>query len=224
MDLNTATRILGIDRNTSVDDAKKAYRKIAKRTHPDAVGVGRSDEFSLATEAVECFERWHKSGRPGPIHRDRRPPPPRYQDPRYGAHNTWGDTRQARWREAGWQPDEDTEKEDEEQAWSDDNDDIVIGHGTAFTILALRLDGVDVPNMEKCRASLVINRSNHPKDAPCWRIYVAFPSPWTGSASSIEFMGCIPDRPDMTVHYVRPIVGRSYGRNGIEIVEFEPIK
>ena len=48
--------ILGVPKTASASQIKRAYRKLAKRFHPDALGkVGDADKFREATEAYELL-------------------------------------------------------------------------------------------------------------------------------------------------------------------------
>jgi DnaJ-class molecular chaperone len=51
--------ILGVDRTASIDEIKKAYRKLAKSHHPDKSG-GSSEKFSLITEAYDVLSNSEK--------------------------------------------------------------------------------------------------------------------------------------------------------------------
>lgn len=51
--LNNAHNILGIDRNASLDEVKKAYRKLAKRYHPDVADQSDSKKFQEIKAAYE---------------------------------------------------------------------------------------------------------------------------------------------------------------------------
>jgi hypothetical protein len=51
--LNNAHHILGIDKNASTDEVKKAYRKLAKRYHPDVASPSDSKKFQEVKSAYE---------------------------------------------------------------------------------------------------------------------------------------------------------------------------
>lgn len=56
MNLFEARKILGVDHNTSPEDIKKAYRKLAMKHHPDRDG-GSEVEFKKLQEALEIVEK-----------------------------------------------------------------------------------------------------------------------------------------------------------------------
>lgn len=47
--------ILGIDRNSSAEDIKKAYRKMSKKYHPDVQETGNEEKFKEVSEAYEVL-------------------------------------------------------------------------------------------------------------------------------------------------------------------------
>ena len=60
---NNAYKILEVDKNASDDAVKKAYRKMAKKYHPDRVGhlgkehqTGAEDKFRQVQEAYEHIQ------------------------------------------------------------------------------------------------------------------------------------------------------------------------
>ncbi|KAA6224791.1 MULTISPECIES: DnaJ domain-containing protein [unclassified Campylobacter] len=66
MDINTAYGILNLDKNASIEDAKKAYRRLAKQYHPDVLNANKvSDEqlkqgvlkFQQINEAYELLKK-----------------------------------------------------------------------------------------------------------------------------------------------------------------------
>lgn len=52
-----AFKVLGVDYNASQDDVKKAYRKLAKKFHPDIEG-GNQEQFLKISEAYERLKGW----------------------------------------------------------------------------------------------------------------------------------------------------------------------
>jgi curved DNA-binding protein CbpA len=61
-------RILGLPRNATVMDIKRAHRRLAKEHHPDGRGGARSEEFVLIQEAYDALsdpERRRKYDRYG---------------------------------------------------------------------------------------------------------------------------------------------------------------
>jgi curved DNA-binding protein len=85
-------RILGVTRNASDDDIKKAYRRLARRYHPDVSKEPHAEErFKEVSEAYETLRDREKraaydglgSFRPG---QDFRPPPDWFD--RYGSRGT----------------------------------------------------------------------------------------------------------------------------------------
>ena len=56
--------VLGIPHNSSVDDAKKAYRNLAKKYHPDVnKDPGAEEKFKEAAEAYEVLSNNEKRQR-----------------------------------------------------------------------------------------------------------------------------------------------------------------
>src|SRR5438270_12228854 len=52
---------LGVDRNASEDDIKKAYRKLARKYHPDVSKEANAEEkFKEMAEAYETLKDWEK--------------------------------------------------------------------------------------------------------------------------------------------------------------------
>jgi len=75
-------RMLGLDRTASLDDVKRAYRRLAKANHPDAAGDASTPRF-LAIQAA--YERLVGTApgrtRPAPGSPAATPPPPWQADP-----------------------------------------------------------------------------------------------------------------------------------------------
>jgi hypothetical protein len=59
-------RTLGLDRGASVDDVKRAYRRLAKANHPDAAGPGALPRFLAIQAAYEQLVGSETGGRPVP--------------------------------------------------------------------------------------------------------------------------------------------------------------
>ena len=51
-------KILGVETNASIEDCKKAYRRLSKKYHPDVVGgdEAKFDEINKAWKAIESGE------------------------------------------------------------------------------------------------------------------------------------------------------------------------
>ena len=47
--------LLGVSRNATLDEIKRAYRKLAREFHPDIVGPGKEEEFKQLTRAYEVL-------------------------------------------------------------------------------------------------------------------------------------------------------------------------
>ena len=47
--------LLGVSKNASLDEIKRAYRKLAREFHPDIVGPGKEEEFKQLTRAYEVL-------------------------------------------------------------------------------------------------------------------------------------------------------------------------
>ena len=46
---------LGVPRGAAQEDIKKAYRKLARKLHPDVAGPGSEDKFKEVTEAYDVL-------------------------------------------------------------------------------------------------------------------------------------------------------------------------
>ena len=87
MDYKDYYATLGVEKNASADDIQKAYRKLARKFHPDVNNApGAEDRFKDITEAYEVLKdtekrktydqygsAWKQAGRPGQ-------PPPGWQN------------------------------------------------------------------------------------------------------------------------------------------------
>ena len=52
--------ILGVDRNASDDDIRKAYRKMSRKYHPDLAGAEFEDKFKEVNNAYEVLSNPEK--------------------------------------------------------------------------------------------------------------------------------------------------------------------
>jgi molecular chaperone DnaJ len=57
MTKNEALNILGLSRKFTQDEAKLAYRKLARKYHPDIAGVQFNQKFAQINEAYELISQ-----------------------------------------------------------------------------------------------------------------------------------------------------------------------
>ena len=64
MDFQDYYKVLGIQRNSNITDIKKAYRKLARKYHPDVNPGDKAaeDKFKEAAEAYEVLRDPEKRG------------------------------------------------------------------------------------------------------------------------------------------------------------------
>lgn len=81
MDRKTALKILDLDPNATFDEAKTAYRHLAKQYHPDVTGADRGDEKMKAINSAFVYlspilkshqKQFHHTEPPGPKQSNRR--------------------------------------------------------------------------------------------------------------------------------------------------------
>lgn len=57
MTKNEAIQILGLSRKFTQEDAKLAYRKLARKYHPDVAGMEYTQKFAEINEAYEIVSK-----------------------------------------------------------------------------------------------------------------------------------------------------------------------
>ena len=55
--MEEALRVLGLSRKFTQEEAKKAYRRLARKYHPDVAGVGYNEKFAEINEAYELISK-----------------------------------------------------------------------------------------------------------------------------------------------------------------------
>ena len=56
MTRESAVQILGLSRNYTMEDVKVAYKKLARKYHPDIAGSEYTDKFAQINEAYEFIQ------------------------------------------------------------------------------------------------------------------------------------------------------------------------